>query len=971
MSTCLSPLLCLLLWTSLAVLVLGSPPPWKNRALEAQGEEDEAPMGVQDSSEDDVEAVEGLTCDVGDVFAASIPTGQTKVDFISAFVVSSYSGKQAIAQCISQCCKLGPEKCQYAWLFTGKCFTVGCTQEGADKCLPLSVPNIKTSVYVQIQHSPSSQQQAVLPTTPAASSTTLLSALATPTAAATSTPPPQQPQPLQPLPPLTLPATGHHTLPTAHPATKLVVSFAGERNLTLPSDSTHLFSSTWPQPQPQEKFVYSWEKVSGPNQGYLNGFASKDLEMSNLVAGVYVLKLTVRSWQGDKHGVGVVNVTVHSPVHKNMPPVAVISPSHTSMFLPHNSALFDASGSHDDLGFDTLRFHWEEVTGPVEDSTHNVDLDSAVLQLTGLCQGEYRYKLTVTDTDGLSGVAYATVSVNPEPYYPPQASAGKDQLLLLPQNKATLNGSNSIAYKGELQYRWEMLRGPGALDMRGSDTPLLHLLHISSTGDYLFRLTVTDSRGQSSAANVSVVVLPEHNLPPTAEAGPDVRVVYPEAAASLDGGRSSDDFKIEGWSWTQLSGPDDVVLNGTNCSVLTVSDLHIDEQSGSPTLYQFQLTVWDYHNSTDSDNVTLTYRKDPKVPPHVSAGGPVNITLPQSTAILNGSGSHDDFGIASYKWTRSESSPAAGLVVSAPSGGRTDAQPVLILSNLVQGTYNFTLSVTSSQGTTASDTATLTVLPNPMQQHMLAVHVEADATNFSLTRQKQLERVLSLILDDVDVDYDIVVEEVRPMQAHLEMEFYVLRQDNHAPMNATTAYMKLTERGQDFNYYKFHFLKINMKVCHLPCSGHGSCDTKTHKCSCSRYWMENPIKAWYGKRETNCDWSIFYVALAVLLSVAVLLFLVWLTCCCCMRRRKIARAKRRVRYILERKDNEERRQMLPEGYQQTSLMVSETDTEEEILFESKDEYGNPKTSTKNGTVSLGNVQIRTNHNGTPPTHSST
>ena len=77
--------------------------------------------------------------------------------------------------------------------------------------------------------------------------------------------------------------------------------------------------------------------------------------------------------------------------------------------------------------------------------------------------------------------------------------------------------------------------------------------------------------------------------------------------------------------------------------------------------------------------------------------------------------------------------------------------------------------------------------------------------------QKQLERVLSLILDDVDVDYDIVVEEVRPVQTHLEVEFYVLRQDNHAPMNATKAYMKLTERGQNFNYYNFHFLKINMK----------------------------------------------------------------------------------------------------------------------------------------------------------------
>lgn len=138
------------------MLVLGSPPPWQNRELEAQEEENEASTR-EHSSEDDLES---LTCDIGDVFSASIPTGQTKVDFISAFIISGLSGKQAIARCISQCCKLGPDKCQYAWLFTGKCFTVGCTEEGADKCVPLSVPSIKSSIYVQIQRSSSSHQQA-------------------------------------------------------------------------------------------------------------------------------------------------------------------------------------------------------------------------------------------------------------------------------------------------------------------------------------------------------------------------------------------------------------------------------------------------------------------------------------------------------------------------------------------------------------------------------------------------------------------------------------------------------------------------------------------------------------------------------------------------------------------------------------------------------------------------------------------
>lgn len=73
--------------------------------------------------------------------------------------------------------------------------------------------------------------------------------------------------------------------------------------------------------------------------------------------------------------------------------------------------------------------------------------------------------------------------------------------------------------------------------------------------------------------------------------------------------------------------------------------------------------------------------------------------------------------------------------------------------------------------------------------------------------------MLSLILDDVDVDYDIMVQEVRPIGSHFMVEFYAIRRDNHTPMNATMAYMKLTQQGQDYYYpnSNFHFVKINMK----------------------------------------------------------------------------------------------------------------------------------------------------------------
>ena len=73
-----------------------------------------------------------------------------------------------------------------------------------------------------------------------------------------------------------------------------------------------------------------------------------------------------------------------------------------------------------------------------------------------------------------------------------------------------------------------------------------------------------------------------------------------------------------------------------------------------------------------------------------------------------------------------------------------------------------------------------------------------------------------------------------------------------------------------------------------------------------------------------------------------------------------------MRYaIVDRKEMDEGHQMLPRDYQQTSLMVSESETEEELIFDStKDRYG-----SKNGDMQLSGVQFRTNQrlsNGKAP-----
>lgn len=66
---------------------------------------------------------------------------------------------------------------------------------------------------------------------------------------------------------------------------------------------------------------------------------------------------------------------------------------------------------------------------------------------------------------------------------------------------------------------------------------------------------------------------------------------------------------------------------------------------------------------------------------------------------------------------------------------QSDSQPVLVLSNLVQGTYKYTLAVVNKQKVTASDNVTIQVLPNPLDDYLIQVHLEGDISSFSLTKQ--------------------------------------------------------------------------------------------------------------------------------------------------------------------------------------------------------------------------------------------
>ncbi len=61
----------------------------------------------------------------------------------------------------------------------------------------------------------------------------------------------------------------------------------------------------------------------------------------------------------------------------------------------------------------------------------------------------------------------------------------------------------------------------------------------------------------------------------------------------------------------------------------------------------------------------------------------------------------------------------------------SDKKPCLIVSNLVNGTYWFTLKLTNKNGEIAEDSVMVTVLPNPSDRFLLQVHLDGDITQFT------------------------------------------------------------------------------------------------------------------------------------------------------------------------------------------------------------------------------------------------
>ncbi|KFV75038.1 Dyslexia-associated protein KIAA0319-like [Dryobates pubescens] len=733
---------------------------------------------------------------------------------------------------------------------------------------------------------------------------------------------------------------------------ELVVSAGDSVEVTLPKNEVQLNAFVLPEPPPRTTYSYEWELITHPKDysGEMEGKHSQTLKLSKLTVGLYEFKVVVDG--ENARGEGYVNVTVNPKPRVNRPPVAIVSPQFQEISLPTISTVIDGSQSTDDDKI--VSYHWEELRGPLREE--KVSSDTAILTLTNLVPGNYTFSLTVVDSDGASNSTTANLTVNKAVDYPPVANAGPNQVITLPQNSITLYGNQSTDDHSIVSYEW--LLSPNSkgkvMEMQGVRTPVLQLSAMQE-GDYTYQLIVTDSAGHQSTAEVTVIVQPENNKPPKADAGPDKELTLPVDSTTLDGSKSSDDQKIVSFLWEKTRGPDGVKLENANSSIATVTGLQVGT-------YEFTLTVKDERNLQSQSSVNVIVKEEINKPPVAKIAGNVVITLPTNTAELDGSKSSDDKGIVSYLWTRDEGSPAAGEVLN-----NSDHHPVLLLSNLVEGTYTFHLRVTDAKGESDVERSTVEVKPDPRKNNLVEIILDVNVSQLTERQKGMFIRQIGVLLGVLDSD--ITVQKIQPYtEQSTKMVFFVQNQPPHQIFKGREVAWTLKNelRKQQSDFLIFRALEINTVTCQLNCSEHGRCDSFTKRCVCDPFWMENFLRVQMGDGESNCEWSVLYVIIASFVIVVALGIFSWMVICCCKRRK--GKSKRKSKYKILDATDQESLELKPNpkagGRQKsqvlnTSLMHSESELDsDEAIFTWPDREKGKLLRSQNGSVRNGQVMLK-------------
>jgi poly(3-hydroxybutyrate) depolymerase len=293
----------------------------------------------------------------------------------------------------------------------------------------------------------------------------------------------------------------------------------GAQAITLPTSAITLDGSG-SKDNDGQIVTYAWTKESGPASGTIASPSAVSTQVTGLVAGAYVFKLTVTDNSGATAS-ATVSVTVNAAVvANNKPPIAKAGDDFATA---NNYAYLSGAGSYD-LDGSIVSWVWQELGGP--NVVTMLSGNTMFPTIENLAGGTYTFKLTVTDNDGASASDEVSVKVVPNGK-PPVAKAGDD--FSTTNNYAYLSGAGSYDIDGYIAgWAWSQQNGPNTATILAANGmfPTVQNLVV---GTYTFRLKVTDNDGLATYDDVVVTVKPK--VAPSVVTGVNTQALIPDVNA--------------------------------------------------------------------------------------------------------------------------------------------------------------------------------------------------------------------------------------------------------------------------------------------------------------------------------------------------------------------------------------------------------------------------------------------------------
>lgn len=254
------------------------------------------------------------------------------------------------------------------------------------------------------------------------------------------------------------------------------------------------------------------------------------------------------------------------------------------------------TGSATDTDGTISAYSWKQLSGPTTATLTN-SLTKTVSS-TGLAVGVYMFSFQVTDNSGNTDTDYVKLTVT-TPNIAPVANAGADQSVTLPTNAVSINGSASDPDGTVSSVVWTKVSG-GAASLAGTTTCNLTASNLVS-GNYTFRLTVTDNKGAKKSDDVAVIVTGvATNVAPVANSGANKVITLPTNSVTIYGNGTDADGTITKYQWTKTKGGV-VNMAGATTPTLVASGM----VAGA---YVFRLTVTDDRGATHYDAMLVTVK---------------------------------------------------------------------------------------------------------------------------------------------------------------------------------------------------------------------------------------------------------------------------------------------------------------------------------------------------------------------------